>query len=395
MTMPTTSSNTMSYHPENLAEGARLRETSLLKLLQALVELESPSDQKASVDRCLDFTAEVAAVLGARIRRHRRRDAGNVLEARFGPQNPGRRAGTPLLLLGHLDTVWPLGTLAAMPFRIEKGRAWGPGVFDMKAGVAIAITALDLLQAEKLLTRPVTLLLVGDEETGSHASRAITEKVASRCESVYVLEPAQGLEGAYKTARKGVAAYRIHVTGVAAHSGVDFERGHSAIAELARQVGVIAAWSDLKRGITINIGTIQGGTRSNVVAAEAWAEVDVRVARIADFARIDRRFRSLRVQDKGCVLKVEGELNRPPMERTRGTVALYRRAATLAAAMGFRLQEASTGGGSDGNFTSALGIPTLDGMGAVGEGAHARNESVVVRELAPRTALLAAMICGP
>ncbi|MGC2500768.1 MAG: M20/M25/M40 family metallo-hydrolase, partial [Silvibacterium sp.] len=223
----------------------------------------------------------------------------------------------------------------------------------------------------------------------------ITEKVASRCESVYVLEPAQGLEGAYKTARKGVAAYRIHVTGVAAHSGVDFERGHSAIAELARQVGVIAAWSDLKRGITINIGTIQGGTRSNVVAAEAWAEVDVRVARIADFARIDRRFRSLRVQDKGCVLKVEGELNRPPMERTRGTVALYRRAATLAAAMGFRLQEASTGGGSDGNFTSALGIPTLDGMGAVGEGAHARNESVVVRELAPRTALLAAMICGP
>ncbi len=242
----------------------------------------------------------------------------------------------------------------------------------------------------------MTLLLVGDEETGSHASRAITEKAARQCDRVYVLEPAQGPHGAYKTARKGVAGYRIHVTGVPAHSGVDFERGHSAISELARQVGVIAAGTNLKRGITINIGTIQGGTRSNVIAAEAWAEVDARIARAADFPRLDRRFRNLRVQDKGCVLKVEGELNRPPMERTPwATVALYRRAATLAAGMGFDLQEASTGGGSDGNFTSALGIPTLDGMGAVGEGAHARNESVVLRELAPRTALLAAMLCEP
>lgn len=257
----------------------------------------------------------------------------------------------------------------------------------------MALTALELLRTEGLLRRPVILLLVGDEETGSHASRAITEKVASQCESVYVLEPAQGLEGAYKTARKGVANYRVHVTGVAAHSGVNFEHGRSAIAELARQVSVIEAGTDLKRGITINVGTIQGGTRSNVVAAEAWAEVDGRIVRAADFARLDRRFRNLRVQDKGCVLKVEGGLNRPPMERTRATVALYRRAATLAAAMGFDLQEAATGGGSDGNFTSALGIPTLDGMGAVGEGAHARDESIVLRQLAPRTALLAAMLC--
>jgi glutamate carboxypeptidase len=280
-----------------------------------------------------------------------------------------------------------------MPFKIEKGRAWGPGVLDMKAGVAMALTALELLQADKLLQRPVILLLVGDEETGSHASRAITEKIASRCECVFVLEPAQGLEGAYKTARKGIATYRVHVTGVAAHSGVNFEQGHSAIAELARQVGAIEACTDLKRGITTNVGTIQGGTRSNVVAAEAWAEVDARVVRASDFPRLDRRLKSLRVQDKGCVLKVEGGLNRPPMERTKATVALYQRAATLAAKMGFDLQEASTGGGSDGNFTSALGIPTLDGMGAVGEGAHARNESVVLRELAPRTALLAAMLC--
>lgn len=383
----------MSYQSSNLLKCAKSREKSLLGLLQALVELESPSDQKAAVDLCVDFTAKVATSLGARVRRHRRRGAGDVLEARFESSKTGRRAGKPILLLGHLDTVWPLGTLAQMPFKIDKGRVWGPGVLDMKAGVAMALTALELLRAENLPHRPVVLLLAGDEETGSHASRAITEKMASRCEAVYVLEPAQGLEGAYKTARKGVATYRVHVTGVAAHSGVNFEHGHSAIAELARQVGAIEACTDLKRGLTINVGTIQGGTRSNVVAAEAWAEVDARIARASDFSRLDRCFKSLRVQDKGCVLKVEGGLNRPPMERTRATVALYRRAATLAAAMGFDLQEAATGGGSDGNFTSALGIPTLDGMGAVGEGAHARNESVVLKELAPRTALLAAMLC--
>lgn len=259
----------------------------------------------------------------------------------------------------------------------------------------MALTAIDLLKSEGLFHRPVILLLVGDEETGSKASRAITEKIARRCECVYVLEPAQGLDGAYKTARKGVANYRVRVTGVPAHSGVNYEHGHSAIAELARHVGVIEACNDPRRGITINVGTIRGGTRSNVVAAEAQAEVDARIVRASDFPKLDRRLKSLRVQDRGCVLKIEGGLNRPPMERTRATVALYRRAAALAAQMGFSLQEASTGGGSDGNFTSALGIPTLDGMGAVGEGAHARNESVVLSELAPRTALLAAMLCEP
>jgi glutamate carboxypeptidase len=381
----------MTYDKKNLLQAARLREKGLLDLLEGLTQLESPSDNKNAIDRCVDFAAKAAEDAGGVIGRHRRRDAGDILEARFGPQNRKK----PILLLGHLDTVWPLGTLAEMPFRIEKGRVWGPGVLDMKAGVAMALTAIGILRDQGLLDRPVTLLLVSDEETGSRASRALTEKTASRCEAVYVLEPAQGLEGAYKTARKGVANYRVHVTGVAAHSGVNYAQGHSAIAELARQVGAIEACNDPERGLTINVGTIQGGTRSNVVAAEAWAEVDARVVRAADFPRLDRRLKKLRVQDRGCVLKIEGELNRPPMERTGATVALYRRAATLAAAMGFHLQEASTGGGSDGNFTSALGIPTLDGMGAVGEGAHARNESIVVREIAPRTALLAAMLCEP
>jgi glutamate carboxypeptidase len=240
---------------------------------------------------------------------------------------------------------------------------------------------------------PIVMLLVGDEEVGSQSSRPLTEKIARECEAVYVLEPAQGMNpGAYKTARKGIGNYRVHVTGIAAHSGVDFEKGHSAIAELAHQVAIIQGFTNLQRGITVNVGTIHGGTRSNVIAAEAWAEVDVRIAKNADAAKIDRCFQRLRAKDRHCVLKVEGELNRPPMERTAGTVALFKRAATLAATMGLDLQEASTGGGSDGNFTSALGVPTLDGMGAVGEGAHATHESLLLNELAPRTALLAEML---
>lgn len=385
----------MAYSSARLLRDTQARGKNLLKLLQALVELESPTEEKGAVDRCVEFTAEAAAGLGASVRRYPNRSAGDILEARFQPAAGTRHGVQPVLLLGHLDTVWPLGTLAQMPFKTERGRAFGPGVFDMKAGVAMALTALELLQAEKLLNRPVILLLTGDEEMGSHASRAVVEKTARRCESVFVLEPAQGSEGAYKTARKGIANYRVQVTGVAAHSGVNYTQGHSAIAELARQVAAMEALTDLKRGTTVNVGTIQGGTRSNVVPAEASSEVDVRVARAADFGRIDRKLKSLRVYDKQCVLKVEGGLNRPPMERTPSTAALYRRAEALAAEMGFDLHEAATGGGSDGNFTSALGVPTLDGMGAVGEGAHARNESVVVRELVPRTALLAAMLLKP
>jgi glutamate carboxypeptidase len=385
--------STMNYDFYKLLKAAQVREKNQLVILKSLVELESPSDNKAAVDRCTDLVAKAVTSLGGRVRRHRRRDAGDILEARFEPPKARQRSGKPILVLGHLDTVWPLGTLAQMPFKIEKGRAWGPGVLDMKAGVAMALTALDLLREQNLPRHPVILLLIGDEETGSHTSRALTEKTAGKCETVYVLEPAQGIDGAYKTARKGIATFKVHVSGIAAHSGVNFEQGHSAIAELARQVPVIEGFTDLRRGVTVNVGTIHGGTRSNVIAAEAWAEIDARIVRAADFSSLDRRIKNLRVRDKGCVLKIDGGLNRPPMERTRATVALYRRAATLAAGMGFDLQEAASGGGSDGNFTSALGIPTLDGMGAVGEGAHAKNESVLLSELAPRTALLAAMLC--
>lgn len=374
---------------EALLKSARKRQPHLLRLLKEMVEIESPTEAKAAVDGCVSLLSEFAGTLGGRVRRHRQRAFGDLLEIRFGPAIRHQR---PILLLGHLDTVWPLGTLKKMPFRVRDGRLWGPGVFDMKAGVAMGLTAIQILQEHGLLNRPVLLLLNSDEEVGSPCSRPLTENLAAGCEAVYVLEPAQGLKGAYKTARKGVGEYTVRIQGVAAHSGVDFKSGHSAITELARQIEKIVAFTELERGLTVNVGTVRGGTRSNVIAADAWAEVDVRVARIADAKRIERRFRSLRVVDRNCALRIEGGMNRPPMERTRGTVALYDRAAALASGLGFELDEAATGGGSDGNFTSALGIPTLDGMGAVGEGAHAPHESLLLEHLAPRTALLAAML---
>jgi glutamate carboxypeptidase len=294
-------------------------------------------------------------------------------------------------LLGHLDTVWPLGTLKTMPWREEDGRYWGPGVLDMKAGVIMALTAVSTLR-QLQLARPVILLLNSEEEVGSPVSRAITERLALRSEAAFVLEPAQGL--AYKTARKGVSQYNVQVTGVGAHSGVDFANGHSAVLELAKLVQTISKFTKLDRQLTVNCGVIAGGTRSNVVASQAHAEVDVRIAKASDAAYVEKLFRSLKVSDPHCKLTITGGTNRPPMERKAGTIALFKRARGLAAELGFELDEAATGGGSDGNFTAALGVPTLDGMGAVGAGAHAAHESVVIEHLVPRTALLAAMIAS-
>jgi glutamate carboxypeptidase len=323
------------------------------------------------------------------VKLHRQRAFGDVLEVRFGPRAK-KEALKPVLLLGHLDTVWPLGTLKQMPFRVAEGRVWGPGTLDMKAGVAMAFTAIEMLLEVGLLNRELVLLLNSDEEVGSPVSRPITERLAGECGAVYVLEPAQGL--AYKTARKGTGNWRIEVEGVAAHAGVDFEKGASAIRELARIVEKVSGWTDLKRGLTVSVGLAGGGSKTNVIPAEAWAEVDVRIARKADGTRIERKFAGLKAEDRRCALSVTGGINRPPMERTRGTAGLYRQARALALEIGFELGEAATGGASDGNFTSALGISTLDGMGAVGEGAHARHESIVLEHIAPRTALLAGML---
>jgi glutamate carboxypeptidase len=375
-----------------LLAGARRKESALIELTRKLVLCESPSDSKAAVDACVAVAVNEIRVRGGRVKLHRQRAYGDVIEARFRPRK--RNAPMkPLMLLGHLDTVWPVGTVRTMPWRVAEGRLWGPGTLDMKAGVAMALTAIEMLVEADLLQREVVLLLNSDEEIGSPVSRAITEKLAADCEAVFVLEPAQGL--AYKTARKGTGNWRIEIRGIAAHAGVDFEKGASALRELSRVIETVSDWTDPERGLTVSVGVAGGGTKTNVIPAEAFAEVDVRIAKIADGERIERKFAALKAADKRCSLNIAGGINRPPMERTRGTVHFFEQARALAGELGFVLNEASTGGASDGNFTSALGVPTLDGMGTVGEGAHASHESIVLEHLAPRTALLAGMMARP
>ena len=377
---------TLSLDAPAIQAHVQSRQQWFRSTLQALVQTESPTEDRAAVNAAVTQVEDIARSLGGRIKRHKQKTFGDILELRFGPSRSARK---PILLLGHLDTVWPMGTLAGMPWREEKGRLWGPGVLDMKAGVVMALTAIAALK-ELHLERPVILLLNSEEEVGSPVSRIFTEKLALESAAVFVLEPAQGL--AYKTARKGVGIYHVEVTGVGAHSGVDFTKGHSAILELAKLVQTISNFTDLSRNLTVNCGVIAGGTRSNIVASEAHAEVDVRIAKASDAKHVERLFRSLKVSDPHCKLKITGGINRPPMERKAGTIALFKQARKLAAELGFELDEASTGGGSDGNFTAALGVPTLDGMGAVGEGAHAAHEHVVIEHLVPRTALLAALL---
>jgi len=356
--------------------------------LETLVNQESPSEDRHAVNAAMALTASWSESFGARVKRHKQTHFGDVLELRFRHSRKGQK---PVLLLGHLDTVWPLGTLKGMPWRVAEGRYWGPGVLDMKAGVVMALSALSALR-ELHLERPATLLLNSDEEVGSTVSRSITERLALESAAVLVLEPAQGL--AYKTSRKGVGQYNVEVTGVGAHSGVDFERGHSAVLELAKLVQTISNFTNLDRKLTVNCGVIAGGTRSNVVPSHAFTDVDVRIAKASDAAYVEKLFGGLKASDPKCKLTITGGINRPPMERKAGTIALFKKARQLATELGFSLEEAATGGGSDGNFTAALGVPTLDGMGAVGDGAHAAHESVVIEHLVPRTALLAAMIAS-
>jgi glutamate carboxypeptidase len=362
------------------------KENRLVDRLRSLVEIESPSGDKAAVDRAGALVARWAEAQGGDVKRHPQAAFGDVLEIRFGRGLSGR-----VLLLGHLDTVWPIGTLARMPWREADGKLFGPGVLDMKSGVVMALEAIDACRALSLM-RPVTLLLNSEEEIGSPVSRAITEKVARTCETVLVLEPAQGL--AYKTSRKGIGNYTLRVEGVASHSGVDFEKGHSAVLEMARLIETVSALTDLKKGLTVNVGTVSGGTQSNVVAAECTATVDVRIVKASDGVKIDKAMHGLRVNDPECRLTVTGGINRPPMERGPGTIELFKRARERAQALGLKLEEASTGGGSDGNFTAAIGVPTLDGMGSVGAGAHAEHEHIVRAHLIERAALLAGMLAA-
>lgn len=364
------------------------QQAAMITTLRRLVEAESPSHNKTALDRLGKLLAGEFRKRGGRVVFHRQKAAGDHLEISFGP------TGRPtIMLLGHFDTVWEVGTLAEMPFRVAGGRAWGPGVFDMKSGIVMMLFALDALRRLRGGLRcGITILLNSDEEVGSSCSRALTERLARKSAAVLVLEPAHGLEGALKTARKGVGEYTLKVTGIPSHSGLDFEQGASAVLELARQIVATSKFTDLRRGITVNPGVIRGGTRSNVVAAQAAVQMDARVARRAQAAALDRKFRGLQPFDQRCSIQVSGGINRPPLERSPQGLRLFRLARRLAAELKFELQEAAVGGGSDGNFTAALGVPTLDGLGAVGEGAHARSESILLDELPRRTALLAALI---
>ncbi len=366
------------------------RKDAITETIRQMVEIESPSENKQAVDRLGTLLAGRFEGLGGHSKFHRTQDFGDHLQVDFATELGGK----PVLLLGHLDTVYPIGTLAGMPCRVADGRLSGPGALDMKSGIAMILYAIDGLRTwhGDSLPRPVTVLLVSDEEVGSASSRRITESLARRSAAVLVLEPAYGMKGAVKTARKGVGEYVLKVSGKAAHSGLDFEKGESAIVELARQITAISKLVDLKRGLTLNVGLVSGGTRTNVIPAQATASLDVRVARMKDAAGIDRQLRALKPFNRKCKLEITGGVNRPPMERRSGVTGLYQQASEIAKKLGWKLEEASVGGGSDGNFTASLGIPTLDGLGGVGEGAHATHEFVTISELPRRAALLAELI---
>lgn len=376
-----------------LLAAARVARDGQVALLREMVECESPSESAACIGRFNDlFAARVAGL--AKVRTVAAGRYGRHLLVELALPGPKRKKGQ-VLVLGHSDTVWPVGTLKSMPWRAEKGRLWGPGVLDMKGGLAQLVFAARILrELDVPVAKKVVLQINCDEEIGSPASRELTERMARASDAALVLEPGTGLAGRLKTARKGIGRFCLSVRGVASHSGVDFAAGASAVVELARQVDVIAGFTDLRRGVTVNVGVVRGGTRSNIVAPEASAEIDIRVPRLKDFAQLEKKFRRLQPREERCVLALEGGLNRPPMERTAGVAKLAKLAIGLAGAMGVAVEESSTGGGSDGNLTAALGVPTLDGLGSVGEGAHAPHESILVERIADRTALLAGLLAS-
>lgn len=372
--------------PQALLRFCQAERQWLLDTIEALVRLESPSTDKAAVDRCGAEVAARLAQLGGRVTRLPRRTAGDLIRAEFG------EGASQVMVLGHLDTVWPVGQLARMPLQYAGGRLYGPGVFDMKSGIAIGLLAARaLVELSPGLATRLVLLWTTDEEIGSAASRDAIEEEARRSLAVLVLEPALP-GGAVKTSRKACGEFELIVRGVAAHAGLDPTRGASAIHELARQIVTITEWADPAQGVSINVGAIAGGGRSNVVADEARARIDVRAPSREAAARLSAAFAGLRPFDPRTRVELVGGFERPPLERSEGVVRLYRLARQIAGELGRDLGEGGTGGGSDGCFTAALGVPTLDGLGAVGDGAHALDEHVVVDELPWRAALVAGLI---
>lgn len=359
--------------------------TEILADTEAFARLESPSTDKGAVDRCGEDIAARCRAAGAEIRWLRREDRGNHILASWPGHEPA------ILLLGHFDTVWPLHTIAEMPVARDGDRLTGPGVFDMKAGIAVALAAMRALKANDMRHPAIRMLWTTDEEIGSATSRGDIEAFARLSRAVLVLEPSLP-GGALKTARKGCGQYDLIVDGVAAHAGLDPAKGVSAIHELATQIREIEQLTDLSTGVTVNVGIVEGGTRPNVVAARARAVIDARALTVADAERVDHVLRRLQPMRAGARLTLQGGFERPPMERSPEIERLFELARDVAGELGRTLEEGSAGGGSDGNFTAALGVPTLDGLGAVGDGAHASHEHVIVSELPWRAALVAGLL---
>ena len=370
---------------KSLLEYCEARVDAITADIEALAALESPSTDKAAVDRCgAELIARLRAI-GAGVGVLPRSERGDHITASWDGDEPG------VLLLGHFDTVWAAGTLASMPVRRDGDRLFGPGVFDMKAGIAIALAAVRALLDTKERRPAIHMLLTTDEEIGSATSREEIVAAARRSRAVLVLEPALP-GGALKTARKGCGEYELLVEGVAAHAGLDPGKGVSAIHELADHIRAIEALADPRSGVTLNVGVVEGGTRANVVAARARAVVDARALTSADANRVDAALRRLQPRRAGVRLTLRGGFERPPMERSSDVDRLFNLAREVASQLGRSLDEGTAGGGSDGNFTAAAGVPTLDGLGAVGDGAHAAHEHVTISDLPWRAALVAGLI---
>jgi glutamate carboxypeptidase len=362
----------------------------MLETLETLVAHESPSTDKPALDTFASKISERFRSLGAEISILAHPSRGDHVKAIFRPTLLG--SDRPGLILCHYDTVWSLGTIEERPFSISGDKAYGPGVYDMKASIVMLEFALrGIAELGLRLPRPLILLFTSDEEIGSQSSREIIESHARQSEHVLVLEPPTA-EGALKTGRKSVGGFTLKVKGRAAHAGSQPERGISAITELAHQILIVQGLANDEQGTTVNVGVVEGGTRTNVIAAQAMAEIDVRAWTPQEAERVEKGIRNLRPVLPGTELSITGGFGRPPMLRSEAIAALFQKAALIGEKLGLELKEGSTGGGSDGNFTAALGVPTLDGLGVLGDGAHAEYEHILISHLPQRTALLAALL---
>jgi glutamate carboxypeptidase len=357
---------------------------SSLALLQHVVEMESHSLCKHGIDQLSEFLAREFEAHGAQAEISPSEDRGNVLKAVWR----GCGSGRPVLFLGHLDTVWAPGTIVDRPFALKDGKAYGPGVFDMKGGILICLLVCRAFSEQRpRMNGDVIFFFASDEEIGSAASLPLLATTAKNCRAVLCMEPPLP-GGKAKTSRRGVGTFHVRVAGLAAHAGVDHEKGASAILELSRQVIRLQKMTSYDRGVTVNVGTIHGGSAVNVVPGMAEAEVDFRFATMADGQNLERRIRRMQPHDERCRLEFEGSINRPPLERTPAVAMLFQKAKRIASSIGMELDEGATGGASDGSFTAALGVPTLDGLGVEGDGAHAAHEHILIHDIPQRATLL-------